>query len=102
MHFKMSVQGGLLPPIFSQIQKCLNLICGRGQHFSKISEIQKMSELSGWVGGSGQFGNISQIFARIYFDGSSKNISPVPFLWGWGDEVPNTKFYDQIVLFDFF
>ena len=49
--FKIFGQEGLLPQISSQVEKCLNLIRGRDQHFSKTSKIQNKSEsFEGGVG----------------------------------------------------
>ena len=62
MTFKISVRGGLSPPICSQIKKYLKLIQGWwGQYFSKNSEIKKNSEISNLIG------NFSQMFPYFYF-----------------------------------
>ena len=53
--------------------KCPNLVRGGGgQHFSKMSEIQKCPK--GRRGGEGStlFGTLSQIFSIFYFDASPK------------------------------
>ena len=58
----MSVWGGLLTPLSSQIKKCLNLIRESNQHFSKTSEIQNKLESSEGGVGRAKMG----IFLKFY------------------------------------
>ena len=58
----------------SEIKKCPNLVRTGGQHFSKMSQIQKCPKGRKGGGGSTLIGTLSQIFSIFYFDGSPKTI----------------------------
>ena len=62
--FQISIRGGRLPSIQSQLQTFLNSVLGKGrggQNFSKISEIQKVLNYPRG-GGSSLIGNFKQRF----------------------------------------
>ena len=71
--FQMSVRGGFLLSIYSQIQKRLNLIREGGQHFSNNSEIQKFLKYLGGGRGSGLIGNFPPIIWYKNSDASPKH-----------------------------